>query len=142
GACSVRRAPPAGVTRQAAATAANRRFGITPAAGSLWFTGVANNVLTIRKMTTDGTLTEFPVATPNTFGSATSGIVAGPDGNIWFTESSANKIGRITPGGVITEFAAGAASRPRALFVGPAAALWFTEPNASKARRMTADASP
>ena len=28
----------------------------------------------------------------------------GPDGNVWFTESIGNKIGRITPAGVITEF--------------------------------------
>ena len=28
----------------------------------------------------------------------------GPDGNLWFTESDGNKIGRITTGGVITEF--------------------------------------
>ena len=32
------------------------------------------------------------------------GIAAGPDGNLWFTENSANKIGRITTAGVITEF--------------------------------------
>src|SRR5262249_20087021 len=31
-------------------------------------------------------------------------ITAGPDGNLWFTETSANKIGRITPGGMITKF--------------------------------------
>ena len=31
-------------------------------------------------------------------------IVAGPDGNLWFTEITANKIGRITTDGAITEF--------------------------------------
>ena len=31
-------------------------------------------------------------------------IVLGPDGNLWFTEAGAAKIGRITPQGVITEF--------------------------------------
>ena len=36
-----------------------------------------------------------------------AGITAGPDGNIWFTEENGNRIGRITPGGVITEFTAG-----------------------------------
>src|SRR5215467_1126053 len=29
-------------------------------------------------------------------------IVPGPDGNLWFTETSANRIGKITPAGVIT----------------------------------------
>lgn len=31
-------------------------------------------------------------------------IVTAPDGNMWFTEEDANKVGRITPGGQITEF--------------------------------------
>ena len=31
-------------------------------------------------------------------------IVAGPDGNLWFTESDVHRIGRITPAGVITSF--------------------------------------
>ena len=32
------------------------------------------------------------------------GITAGPDGDLWFTEYSGNKIGRITTAGVITEY--------------------------------------
>ena len=32
------------------------------------------------------------------------GITTGPDGNLWFTEFAASKIGRITPTGTITEF--------------------------------------
>ena len=31
------------------------------------------------------------------------GITAGPDGNLWFTESNLDKIGQITPLGVVTE---------------------------------------
>ena len=34
-------------------------------------------------------------------------ITAGPDGNLWFTEFDGNRIGRITPLGVVTEFSAG-----------------------------------
>ena len=37
-------------------------------------------------------------------GSRPSGIAAGPDGNLWFTESDASRIGRITPSGVVSEF--------------------------------------
>ncbi len=42
------------------------------------------------------TITEFnvPTATSNPVD-----ITAGPDGNIWFTENLAGRIGRITPGG-------------------------------------------
>src|SRR5262245_35847342 len=42
----------------------------------------------------------FPLPSPS---SAPSGIVDGPDGNLWFTEANADKIGRITPSGAITE---------------------------------------
>ena len=45
-------------------------------------------------------LTELPAAGANDL----SGIAAGPDGNLWFTEFATNQIGRITPAGTITEF--------------------------------------
>ncbi len=51
------------------------------------------------------TINEFPVPTATAFdGNWPAFIVAGPDGNLWFTETSANKIGRITTAGVIAEF--------------------------------------
>ena len=60
----------------------------------------------------------------------------GPDGNLWFTETGADKIGRMTPAGVLTEFplpavAAPAGSTgpppgPTAITAGPDGALWFT----------------
>src|SRR5262249_52870362 len=49
-------------------------------------------------------VTEFLTPTAN---SQPFGMTRGPDGNLWFTESLAGKIGRITPAGVITEFSAG-----------------------------------
>ena len=33
------------------------------------------------------------------------GIVAGPDGNLWFTSPGADRVGRLTPGGAVTLFA-------------------------------------
>ena len=33
-----------------------------------------------------------------------SSIVLGPDGNYWFTEIFGDKVGRVTPAGVVTEF--------------------------------------
>jgi virginiamycin B lyase len=47
------------------------------------------------------TIEEFTVPTADSYPRA---ITAGPDGNLWFTEECGNKIGRITPDGVITEF--------------------------------------
>ena len=40
------------------------------------------------------------------------GIVMATDGNLWFTELQSNKIGRITPGGKITEFPLPSAGSP------------------------------
>lgn len=47
------------------------------------------------------TITEFTIATGD---SAPSGIAAGPDGALWFTENRGTKIGRITTAGIVTEF--------------------------------------
>ena len=52
------------------------------------------------KVTTDGVFTEYQIPT---FGSVPFGITAGPDGNLWFTES-ADKVGKVTTDGVFTEY--------------------------------------
>src|SRR5262249_37400350 len=65
-------------------------------------------------------------------------IVAGPDGNLWFTETTGNRIGRITPAGVITEFPLQTAvGLPSGITVGPDRNLWFTEPGSAKVGRIT-----
>jgi len=46
-------------------------------------------------------VTEF--STGITAGANPQGITAGPDGNVWFTEYSGNRIGRITPIGAVTD---------------------------------------
>ena len=67
------------------------------------------------------------------------GITNGPDGNVWFTELLGNRIGRMTPGGTVTEFAAGltAAALPFNICTGPDGNLWFTENAASQIGRIT-----
>ena len=80
-----------------------------------------------------GTITEFPVP-----GSAPSVITAGPDGNLWFTEFNAGKIGRITPSGSITEFAIPTAnSRSQGITAGPDGNVWFAESLTSRIGRIT-----
>ncbi|HXB69236.1 MAG TPA: IPTL-CTERM sorting domain-containing protein [Candidatus Acidoferrales bacterium] len=61
--------------------------------------------------------------------SAPFGITAGPDGALWFTESFADRIGRITTAGVITEYSTGITpgSTPDGIAAGPDGALWFTD---------------
>jgi virginiamycin B lyase len=45
-------------------------------------------------VTTSGVFTEYNVPTA---ASQPYDITSGPDGNIWFTEQSGNKIGKIVP---------------------------------------------
>ncbi|MFO0888589.1 MAG: hypothetical protein U0790_05505 [Isosphaeraceae bacterium] len=72
------------------------------------------------------TVTEFPVPTAN---SGLWDIETGPDGNLWFTEAGANKIGMIDPTThAISELATPTAnSFPRMITVGSDGNLWFTE---------------
>jgi virginiamycin B lyase len=69
---------------------------------------------------------EFPLPTA---AAQPQDIVQGLDGNMWFTERGANKIGRVV-GTTITEFPiAAGATGPDIIVVGPDGALWFTEAN-------------
>ncbi len=80
------------------------------------------------------TFTEY--ALPS--GGAPYVITAGPDGNTWFTEPSGNRIGKITPAGLITEFTIPTlGSLPIGIARGPDGNLWFTEATASKIGRIS-----
>jgi streptogramin lyase len=69
--------------------------------------------------------TEFSIPTPS---SGAMQITAGPDGNIWFTEYTANQIGRITMNGQITEFSLPIpASNPHGIAAGSDGNVWFGE---------------
>src|SRR5438105_12422164 len=55
-------------------------------------------------------------------------MIKGPDGNLWFTEGVANKIARLTPAGVLTEYPVPTAgSYPVGIITGPDGAIWFAE---------------
>jgi virginiamycin B lyase len=60
-------------------------------------------------------------------------------GAVWFTESNANKIGRVTTvGQTFTEYPVPTAGSYSFLITsGPDGALWFTEQNANKIGRLT-----
>jgi virginiamycin B lyase len=68
-----------------------------------------------------GVVTTFPLAS-NTYPNE---IVAGPDGNMWFTEGGTGNIGMITTYGSVNEYAATVAA-PEAIAAGPDNRLWFT----------------
>jgi len=88
-----------------------------------------------------GTITAFSVPTA---ASNPEGITAGSDGNLWFTEYNASKIGRITPGGSISEFplptgasGPGITAGPSSITAGPDGNLWFTESGGNQIGRIT-----
>src|SRR6266487_5029028 len=81
-----------------------------------------------------GTISEFSLPTSNFFPGS---ILAGPDGNLWFTEAVSNgcqsgKIGRITPAGKVSEFPLSSASKAGGITTGPDSNLWFTESACAK----------
>ncbi len=101
--------------------------------GALWFTEGAMNA--IGRITTAGSLTYLPgTGASGTCGTPFGGndplgIVAGPDGNLWYTESGAGKIARLSTTGAITEYAtpSGTSGAPAFITVGPDRNLWFGE---------------
>ena len=81
-------------------------------------------------------ISEFSSGISN--GSGPSGIAAGPDGNLWFTEV-VGRIARINTSGTTTEFSSGisAGASPSGITAGPDGNLWFTEANGNRIGRIT-----
>ncbi len=59
-------------------------------------------------------------------------LVEGPDGNVWYTDSTVTKIGKVTPSGEVEEFSPGLASVALNITSGPESKLWFTEKTAKR----------
>jgi virginiamycin B lyase len=99
--------------------------------GNLWFTDLFRD---IGRMTTAGQVTYFPV--PQT--AFTSDITTGPDGNLWFTYFRQDRVSRMTPAGVVTDFVVPAV--PGRITSGPDGNLWFTSEGNRIARMTTSGA--
>jgi virginiamycin B lyase len=70
------------------------------------------------------TFAEFPLFASTNPG----GIAAGSDGNVWFTSHFPDRVGRITPSGVVTEYPLPSPfEQPWGITAGPDGAVWFTE---------------
>jgi virginiamycin B lyase len=99
---------------------------VTGPDGRLWVTQfvvggsrLSNQVI---RVTTTGKSTSFTV------GSGPESICVGPDRALWFTESAARALGRLTTGGAFTEFPIGDSSaNASGIAAGPDGALWFTD---------------
>lgn len=112
-------------------TAASEPFGITRGPdGAMWFTEASGN--NVGQITTDGTITEFPMSTKM---GGNYGIATGADGNLWFTEGNADQIGKIAPSGShhVTEIPVLTTSaKPWFIAAGSDGNLWFTENGANQ----------
>ena len=75
-----------------------------------------------------------------TAAAAPTGIVRGPDDNLWFAEFSASRISRITLTGTVTEFTLPAGRGPLNITVGPDNNLWFTENTGDRIGRINPQA--
>jgi hypothetical protein len=88
-------------------------------------------------VTPAGVRTRFPLPA----GAGPKDIAAGTDGALWFTESGANAIGRITTDGQVTHHPIPTpASVPWGIVAGPDGAVWFTENATGKIGRLVPDA--
>lgn len=87
--------------------------------GAIWYT--AGNG--IGRLFPDGVAIEYRFTTAES--RFPENIVLGLDGNMWFTERRANRVGRITPSGVITEFIT--TGSPAGITVGPDGHIWFAQ---------------
>ena len=118
--------------------------GIAPGPdGNIWFVDGDADVVGV--MSTSGTLLKtYQIPTPNpynplTFSGYATFITAGPDGNMWFVEEAASKIGRIAlPSGTITEFSTPTPNCvPKNLVVGADGNMWFPERDCGQIARIT-----
>jgi virginiamycin B lyase len=108
--------------------------------------GTAATGLAAAAPTWAATITEFPLATPN---SNPQGITAGPDGALWFVEQGSGlgqgdgRIGRIATSGTISEFPIPTPTGvPSQIVAGPEGALWFTDLVSRIGRITTGETSP
>ncbi len=102
--------------------------------GDMWFAdeaaagGASTNY--IARITLSGAITEFQIPTPLGYygGGTVGGLVAGQNGNTWFTEKLASKIGQVTPSGTFTEieYATGT-YRFQRMTSTPDGSLWVAE---------------
>jgi DNA-binding beta-propeller fold protein YncE len=100
--------------------------------GVLLSTIALQGVPRVSEANDDCPITEYSVPTPF---SGPTDITTGPDGNLWFTESNAGKIGQITTSGMFTEFSLPAGNSPGEITLGPDGNLWFVTGEGVLSRR-------
>src|SRR5262249_16960209 len=110
--------------------------------GALWF-GVVRDILPpgrlsmgymgVGRITSARGISEFPLPSASKF---LSGITAGPDGALWFTEVNDKKLARMTITGEFTELPVPSATGPL-ITAGPDGALWYVDGHKSRIVRIS-----
>ncbi len=147
---NIGRISPAGmITHFAVPTARSQPAGIAAAPGNgLWFTEawaiqIGRIVGSDDVSSPTVTIKEYSVPSlANGLNGGPGYIAAGPDGNLWFTEYDAGRIGRMAPWGIVTEFPLpSAGGHPADITAGPDGNLWFTDPGANSIGRISVTGS-
>jgi len=117
----------------------------TDANGKVWIAlNQQPNLARIGSISSTGVITLVPTAASQTM---ITGIVKGPDGNLWATQVSSywgDSVARINTAGwgTFTNYRlANRSAGPQHITVGPDDSLWFTEANAAKIGRITTTGS-
>jgi streptogramin lyase len=91
--------------------------------GNMWFDDQVGN--SIAKITPTGTVTEYPLPTNPDY---PYDLVAGPDGNLWYSAAYGH-VGKVTTSGTITEYVGPDSVNVNAIAAGPDGNLYATEDN-------------
>lgn len=113
--------------------------------GNLWYTrsglrsratgpysGTTDDAAIVGRMTPTGRAREWDLAN-NEIGP--SGIVAGPDGNMWF--ATGDGLGRVAPSGRVRLMRLPGGRTADAITFGPDRAIWFTDSRLNRVSRIT-----
>jgi virginiamycin B lyase len=102
--------------------------------GNIWF--VESQANKVGKVTPDGVFTEYDVPPvlvdlqmgtgPVAVAANPTAIIAGPDGALWFTESSSGGIGRVSTDGLVGSIPM-PGRQPTSLAAGIDGLIWFTD---------------
>ncbi len=108
--------------------------------GSLWFGSqgaLGDNTGLVYRLTTDGGVTALPTLPKHGIEATAvpTGLIVGPDQNLWYFEAFVPYLSRLTPSGVVTAFLT--SGQPYDMCAGPDGNIWFTERQAQMIGRIT-----
>jgi virginiamycin B lyase len=104
--------------------------------GKLWY---ARTLLTTPIIGTITAEWRFGQQYPIPSGVLPQDMTLGSDGNIWFTETQTDIIGKISPSGQITEYSLRKGAAPASIVSGSDGNIWFVEPSAKVIAKMNTE---